>query len=225
MPSIALVHSPLLGPSSWTRVAEELGRAGDTVVVPDLRHAVETDGTVAAVVATAVEQLPRSELALVGHSGAGVLLPLISRAMGVPAVSFVFVDAHLPSIEGARPIVEEDFRAFLGALATDGRLPRWSTWWGADAMASLVPDEALRSELCAEMPQVPLSYFDGRVDEVSGWADRPCGYVRLSQLYEDQAARATEMGWPVERLAAGHLHAVVDPHAVTSALRRVHAAL
>lgn len=225
MPTIALVHSPLVGPSSWAGVAEALERTGVDVVVPDVRHAAEVGGTVAAVVAAAVQQMPSSEVVLVGHSGSGVLLPLIAESAGVPVAQFVFVDAHLPPTEGTRPLVDEEFRKFLDELSTDGRLPQWSTWWGADAMAALVPDEAHRSELCEEMPQVPLSYFDEEVDAVSGWADRPCGYVRLSVLYEEQAATATKMGWPVERLSAGHLHAVVDPQAVSSAIRRVLGAL
>ena len=36
--------------------------------------------------------------------------------MGVPAASFVFVDAHLPPIDGARPLAEEGFRTFLGCM-------------------------------------------------------------------------------------------------------------
>lgn len=190
-------------------------------MVPDVRRAAEAGGTVNAVVASASEQLPSSELVLVGHSGSGVLLPLIADAAAAPVTCFVFVDAHLPPTHGTQPLADADFREFLDALTTDGRLPRWSTWWGVDAMAALVPDERLRDDLCDEMPRVPLSYFGDEVHAVSGWMERPCGYVQLSAGYEDQATNAAAMGWPVERFSAGHLHTVVDPQAVASAIRRV----
>ena len=32
-----------------------------------------------------------------------------------------------------------------GAIATDGVLPPWSRWFGADAMREVVPDERLRA--------------------------------------------------------------------------------
>ena len=35
-PVLVLVHSPLVGPFSWSPVAEVLRRRGETVLVPDL---------------------------------------------------------------------------------------------------------------------------------------------------------------------------------------------
>jgi len=64
----------------------------------------------------------------------------------------------------------------LRATATDGVLAPWSSWFGADAMRELVPDEQLRAELEAEMPRLPLSYFEATVPLPNDWAHRrPCG--------------------------------------------------
>lgn len=221
MATVALVHSPLVGPSTWAGVADVLTSLGQQVVVPDLRHAAETEGTIDAVVAAAIEQFPITNLILVGHSGSGVLLPHIGEEARVPVAGFVFVDAHLPPTQGAQPIADEDFREFLDVLASDGRLPPWSTWWGPETMTGLVPDQLLRNQVCAEMPSVPLAYFDEQVMGASTWSEYPCGYVRLSSLYEDQARRADERGWPIERFSAGHLHMVVDPRAVAEAILNV----
>lgn len=221
MATVALMHSPLVGPSTWAAVADELAALGHRVVVPDLRHAAETEGTIDAVVAAAAEQLPITDFVLVGHSGSGVLLPRIGEQAHAPIAGFVFVDAHLPPTQGAQPIADEDFRELLDVLASDGRLPPWSTWWGPETMAGLVPDELLRNQLCSEMPRVPLAYFDEQVMGASTWREQPCGYVRLSSLYEEQAQMASDMGWPIERFSAGHLHMVVDPTAVAGAILNV----
>lgn len=219
--TVALMHSPLVGPSTWAAVADELARLGHQVVVPDLRHAVESEGTIDSVVAAAVEQLPITEFVLVGHSGSGVLLPHFGEQAHADVGGFVFVDAHLPPTRGSQPIADEGFREFLGDLASDGRLPPWSTWWGSETMAELVPDELIRHELSSEMPRVPLAYFDEQVTGASTWREQPCSYVRLSALYEDQARMASDMGWPIERFSAGHLHMVVNPTAVTRAILNV----
>lgn len=190
-------------------------------VVPDVRAAAEIHGTITAVVESAAEQLPTSEAVLVGHSGSGLLLPLIAQAARDVITCLVFVDAHLPPTRQRVPLAEEEFREFLDTLTVGGRLPRWCDWWGADVMASLVPDERLRNDICIEMPRIPRDYFDQHVDVINGWTDLRCGYVRLSELYEEQAAAATELGWPVKRFSAGHLHALVDPGAVASAIHQV----
>src|SRR5438034_515867 len=93
-----LVPSPLVGPFTWSLVADELVARGHQVLVPDLsdegtgpwweRH-----------VASAGAQLSGDrelDIALVGHSGAGALLPLIARAAAIRPAAYVFVDAGLP---------------------------------------------------------------------------------------------------------------------------------
>src|SRR5499427_821995 len=82
---LVLVHSPNLGPGSWRPVADELTRAGHQVVVPSL--AGFTDGGppyVPRLVRLAAGQVPASpagEVILVTHSGAGVFVPHLVRAV------------------------------------------------------------------------------------------------------------------------------------------------
>ncbi len=224
-PRLSLIHSPLVGPSSWAGVAAALSKRGVDVSVPDLRHAAESIGTIEAIVRAVTHVLPPDEQILVGHSGAGMLLPTIAEASVANVVGFVFVDAHLPPMDGRVDLADAGFKGFLDSLATDGRLPGWSQWWGAEAMAMMVPDEGLRAALELEMPSLPLAYFSQELEASRGWATRPCGYIRLSELYEPSAEAAEGLGWPVERFSAGHLHAAVDPAGVTSALLTIVEAL
>jgi hypothetical protein len=81
-----LVHSPVVGPTTWRWVADEL-RAGHDVVVPDLRHAA-AGGDVNSVIVAAAAAVPPEwlDVIAVGHSGAGVVLP------GAPRTSAGAVD-------------------------------------------------------------------------------------------------------------------------------------
>jgi len=104
----------------------------------------------------------------------------------------------------------------LGALATDGVLPPWSSWFDEDAMRALVPDVRLRADLEDEMPRLPLSHFDASVPLPHGWDELPCAYLLLaSEPYGESAADARDRGWPVAEIpGAQHLALVTDPIAV-----------
>jgi pimeloyl-ACP methyl ester carboxylesterase len=220
-----LVHSPLVGPGTWSPVARELERRGRRAVVPSLlgpagappghwRRCVEA-------VRDAVRALSEP-VVLVGHSGGGLLLPVIADAVAPPISGLIFVDSGVPASTGETPLVP---RAFLDQLHTPdvgGVLPPWSSWFGEDAMRDLVPDEALRAALTREMPSLPLSYFEQSVPSPAGWDRIPCAYLLLSDAYREAASEASERGWRVEEITgAQHLHIAVAPEAVTDALLRM----
>ena len=216
-----LVHSPLVGPATWRFAAAALEARGMSAVVPSLlgfenfpppRWRRCVDLAVAAVPAYS------AGLVLVGHSGAGALLPWIGRWLRPRVRAYVFADAGLPAADGPTPVVPPAFRAFLETRAAAGRLPPWSEWWGDDALRELVPDDALRELVSAEMPALPLDYFAEQVPLAGGWPDAPCGYLRFSDAYEPAAAEAGARGWPVASLEGGHLHPAVRPDAVAAAL-------
>jgi hypothetical protein len=124
-----LIHGPPVGPATWQWVAESLTLAGHDVVVPDLRQAA-VSGHAAAVVRDAVAACLSDTDVVVGHSGAGLLLPSIVNSLSMPVrPRLVFVDAAIPDCEGeARlgPAVVD----LLRPLAVNGVLPPWSVWWG-----------------------------------------------------------------------------------------------
>ena len=219
-PAFALIHSPLTGPSTWAGVVAELRTRGLRVLHPDIRDAAAHATSVVDVVAVAAAQLPDSDLVLVGHSAAGILLPAIAEATGRRAAGFVFVDSHLPGDGGVLSVAPEGYLELIAPLAVEGVLPRWADWW-TTAMERLVPESGTREALRGDMPRLPLRYFEGAVSVPGGWTEAPCGYVRLSEAFEPVAADAEERGWPVIRMTAGHLHLAVDPVSVASAILSV----
>lgn len=173
---------------------------------------------VEALVARARAAIGTGAAVLVGHSGAGPLLPAIGGA------GYVVVDGGLPPKRGDAPLAPPELLKHLDPLTTDGRLAPWSQWWGDGAMTHLVPDPTVRNEIEAELPMLPRAYFDERARAPDGWSTSPAGYVQLSPAYAAEAHEARDRGWPVEVLDSGHLHMVVDPDAVADAIVRVEAA-
>jgi hypothetical protein len=164
---------------------------------------------------------------LVGHSGAGLLLPAIADALTVEVAALVFVDSFLPPAGGVLPLAPAEYMEQLRGLATDGLLPPWSDWFGEDAMRELIPDERLRAELEAEMPRLPLSYFKASVPLPDGWDSRRCAYLLFAaEPYGRSAAEARARGWPVAEIqGAKHLAMAIEPIAVTEALLDLERAL
>jgi pimeloyl-ACP methyl ester carboxylesterase len=223
-PAFVLVHSPLVGPTSWLPVAHELERRGRAAVVPSLLGVADAPSPqwrhVPDAVRGATSHL-RERVVLVGHSGAGLLLPVIADALAIEVDALVFVDSFLPPPAGPTPLAPPGLIDQLRAMATDGVLAPWSRWFGADAMRELVPDERLRSDLEAEMPRLPLSYFESTVPLPAEWRNRrPCAYLLLSpNLYDPSAAEARAAGWPVfEIQGVQHLAIATNPIPVTEAL-------
>jgi hypothetical protein len=224
MPNVpfVLVHSPLVGPVTWAGVAAEL-RAGDVdAIVPSLVEATRRGQPAwraqADAVADAAARAGFKRPVVVGHSGAGALLPVVGEALdGVGG--YMFVDAGLPEGGGTRlASLHPSLRSHLENLEHDGMLPPWSEWWSRDTLERLVPDEPVRAAFVAELEPVPLRVFEETLPEVRGWPDAPCGYLRFSEAYEGEEADAAGLGWPVAHLRGSHLEMLLQPIAVAAAL-------
>jgi hypothetical protein len=146
---------------------------------------------------------------LVGHSGAGPLLPQIRERAGRITDALVFVDAGVPPEVGEADLMPDEILAELRPMTTDGMLPPWSDWFGPGVMQELIPER--RAIVSGELPRLPLSYFEDSVPMPAGWARSKCGFVQLSDPYAADAAQAARRGWPVLRRPGAHLDIVTRP--------------
>jgi hypothetical protein len=219
MSSFTLVHSPLVGPLSWSAVQVELRKRGHEVEVPSLVSAATSGSWQACVDAAVGGAAAGDDLVLVGHSGAGPLLPLIAGRMDPPPERLVFVDAILPPEEGERS-VSAPLLQHLRTIETEGRLPPWSEWFGSVFMEELIPDDYLRNAVVADMPKLPLSYFEGVIPVPTGWARTSCRYVLLSEVYREEVVEATSRGWQVYELLGSHLDILTRPVEIADSLER-----
>jgi hypothetical protein len=223
-PLIVLIPSPLIGPYSWSLVAEELEARGRRALVSiDLDAPLPPEPvwrqTVGGV-ARGLRDVPSDQpVVLVAHSAAGPLLPAIGSSLAQPISAYLFVDARLPgegssrldAIEADDPAVAAERRAMLAA----GRqFPVWTD----DDLREEVPDREQRRALLDELRPRGTDFWTEPLPAVAGWPDAPCAYLRFTGPYRSAADRARRAGWPTRELPAGHFHAVVDPAAVADAL-------
>jgi len=224
---IALIHSPLVGPATWTLVAEALRSSGHRVATPAASAWGVERADDAGLGARIVDQLApaRSERwALVGHSGAGGLLPAIADA-GLDVAAALFVDAVLPHpgqswLETAPPAL----RAEVLNSAREAHAAPWPEWFAPALLERLLPDRAMREAFAAECEPIPLDYLTAPSPRPSAWPPAACAYLQLSDGY-DAETEAAARHWPVERLPLHHLAMLTEPAKVAAAIERMLAAI
>ena len=210
---LVLVHSPLVGPATWSGVAPLLAERGYDVRIADLGDTLNDGPPYSHRQAEVIARCAAGEPAiLIGHSGAGALLAPAGLEAG-GALGYLFVDAGLP-IPGRSQMstMPLDLADRLRQMADrDGWLPPWPQWWGDEGLAELVPDAGTRRRFAAECPKLPLALFDELLPE---GRDAPGAYLRLSHAYDEPATQARARGWPVIELASHHLAPLTDPATV-----------
>jgi hypothetical protein len=191
-------------------LAEALDALGWSTTVPDLRDGLSSPEAYVAAAGHAVDTVD----VVIGHSGAGALLPAV--AAKVTASTTVFIDALVPdAAEVSMP--SGRFIELLDSLpVTAGRLPPWHEWWPQETLAQLVPDESLRRLVVTEVRRVPRSFYDNPVPLPKRWWTRPAVFLQLSAAYDDDRSRAERWGWPTRRLDGHHLDLVSGPDAIAT---------
>ncbi|MER5227459.1 alpha/beta fold hydrolase [Streptomyces flaveus] len=225
-PTLVLVHSPLVGASAWQPVARLLGARGHTTVVPNLAGVLADAGPyyarLAATVADDIARRDEERIVLVGHSGAGTLLPAVAHATAATVVGMVFVDASLPHPGRAWfDAGPTEMRDQLQGLARQGTLPPWNEWFPPGTIEELLPDPALRGRFCAELPRVPLAYFDEPAPECPDPSPAHSAYLQLSDVYSAEADQAEREGWRVRRRQTHHLAILTEPEEVSATLEEL----
>jgi len=212
-----LVHSPATGPLVWAGVAAELRAAGRAVAVPDLRETLADEpGWASRQVEAAVGQSTvDGPYVVVGHSWAGTLIPAIGARLGDVA-AYLFVDASFPRPGRSFAQTAPALMDLVLGMTRDGWTEPWPRWWGEQEMAAALPDPAVRAAFEAQCRPLPLGMFREPAPVVRGFPDAPCGYLRLSEAYDLDDARA--LGWQVGDLPGDHLSMVTDPAGVTAAM-------
>jgi alpha/beta hydrolase family protein len=211
-----LVHAPMVGPTTWRLVADELLGLGHLAIVPSLagrawqgtpiwKHHVDA----------VVEALGSMRGAVVvGHSGAGPLLPLIAERADVAGA--IFVDAFtkqtgpFPASFARRP-----------GRAGRGVIPSWAD---DGTLQPLIPDDELRQRCLDEIEGLPEEYFSEIVPSPRGTQLRSA-YVLFSEVYRRTADEMRSRGIAVRELPGGHFHMLVQPRAVSDALVAITAEL
>lgn len=220
--TIVLVHSPFLGPASLRPLADALAGHGHAAVLLDLRPSVVAAPVHQVLLGVFADVLSDAALTgpvvLVGHSGAGPLLPAFADTLEEGVTGLVYLDAGLPTPGRSwRDTVDAELYKGLRDRTREGLLPRWPHWFEPDPLATL--DPALRAEIADEAPEVPIAFLKEARPDVE-WTG-PAGYVALSEAYAEDLHHAEQLGWPAVRLNSTHLAPATDPEPVAEAILRV----
>jgi hypothetical protein len=186
MATFVLVHGAWHGAWVWDKLRVELERRGHETVAMDLPV---SDGTAtwndyAEVIQEAMEQVPTPPI-LVGHSLAGMAIPIV--ASRTPVESLVFLCAVVPSLTGDHweGAPEPAAPGTFGALATDADgSSRWTDFDNAVFTMYQNWDRAEAADGYARLrPQNASSLWD-RPYPLTEWPD-----CRIMSVYasEDRA--------------------------------------
>ncbi|WP_285747177.1 hypothetical protein [Lentzea sp. NBRC 105346] len=224
MSTVVLLHSPFLGPASLRPLADALAARGWPVLLMDLQMTVNEPPVHQRLIGAFADALEDSmvtdDIVLVGHSGAGPLLPGFADALESPVSGIVYLDSDLPTPGRAwRDTVDPSLVSEIKSRVRAGKLPRWDLWFSPDPLSSLVFDAVLREEIRDEIPEVSWEFLKEQRPAVA-WLG-PSGYVQLSDAYSVAADEAEQRGWPVKRMSSHHLAAATDPVTVADALTDV----
>lgn len=219
-PSFILINSPLLGLLTWSLVAEQLREQGYPIfeykllddaqsVLPFWKQEVENFDLVL--------KATESETLMVGHSGAGVLLPALGQKLTVNG--YIFVDAvvlfepasRLEMLAAENAELAESFEVHLKA---GGHFPNWND----EQLQALIPDADLRQRLLMDVRPRTLPFFTERIDLPNDWDQSRCGYIKLSDSYTYYASQAEARGWPVLRRDAHHFVMLTEPVVIAKML-------
>jgi pimeloyl-ACP methyl ester carboxylesterase len=221
---LLLVNSPLVGHETWEPVAADLAADGYAVTVPDLTGILTAGPPYhlrqARVIAGSAAG---REVILIGYSRGGSLLAAAGAMLGHKARGYIFVDARLPTpgcswLQTTSP----DLVAHLLGLADpQGWLPPWPYWWAEEELTAILPDPVVRERFVTRCPRLPLAMFEEPDPPAPGWPDAPGAYLQLSEAYDDDAASARDLGWPVRELPSDHLALLTQPGQVAREIREL----
>lgn len=219
MATLVLVHSPLVGPSTWLRLAPELERRGHTVAVPSLQSAATGGGPYADAFAQTVSATlsPAEDVVLIAHSGAGLFLPAIAGRLERLA-GCLFIDATL-SRDGecwldTVPAEVRESQSFRQAAAR-GVVP--NPWTDPALWRTVgITDEPLAALLAREAIEPSLALYEERVYLPPNWPGVPAGYLAFvpNPFYAPLVQQARAAGWLVRELPGTHFEMLVRPDAV-----------
>lgn len=216
-PVLCLLPSPLLGPSCWRSVADVLSDRGWTVA--GARRPSRAPRGAADALGAYLAAIPSDrDVVLIPHSNAGLFVPSLAAQRQV--AGYVFVDAGLPLDAGVSvPMIPAEFYDMLAGKADDtGLLPPWTQWWDGEDLSGLFPDARMREVVERDQQRLPLSYFEESVSVPADWPARPGAYLAFGDTYAAERASAVAHGWPVTTLPGEHLHMLVDPDGVATAI-------
>jgi pimeloyl-ACP methyl ester carboxylesterase len=164
--TFALVHGAWHGAWCWERLTPELEARGHSVVAMDLPSddPAATFETYADVVAAALETEPEGEVVLVGHSLAGLTIPLVAARGRVSRLVYLCALVPIPARSFLEQLASEEEmlnRAYLAGMSEpdgDGRRGWADEGLARDFLFADCDEPATQAALGRLRPQAQAPY-------------------------------------------------------------------
>lgn len=212
--TFVLVHGAWHGGWCWTPMADILRGEGHRVYTPTLtglgaRAHLSTDETDLDTHITDVASTLRyedlSDVVLVGHSYAGMVITGVADQMADKLHALVFLDAFLPDPGQSFANIIGDVD--LAALAVDQRVPPMlsvAELGITDAALAAFVEERLTGQPIGTLQQ-DLQFDPGRVAQVRRI------FIQTSELFGNEAGKAASAGFEMGRMEGGHNAMLTQP--------------
>jgi pimeloyl-ACP methyl ester carboxylesterase len=230
MSTFVLVHGSFLGGWVWRRVHRHLAAAGHEVFAPTLTglgersHLATTDTGLYLHIEDVVQVLgceDLSEVVLVGHSYAGMVISGVAEEVPERLARIVYLDAFVPA----------NGQSAFDLMPLPGIAEQWIARARGEGNGWLVPpfppeslgitdpaDVAWVAQRLTSMPllthQEPVRLPAERAREL------PRSYILCAgyPLFQRTARTCERQGWPCHRLETGHAAMVTAPAELAAAL-------
>jgi hypothetical protein len=212
------VPSPKLGTESMQALGRRLSTSRSKSIIfqqEELPKTAAIGSFVNEIIRQARDITDASEVAVLTHSAAGLLVPGLARVL-VSTRQTRFRYLHLDTRLSARRVslLGDLTAAKATQLSEHGRLPKWSAWTTQSRWEAMIPNARLRVTLDRSLPELPLSFtieeFDYNPNNI-----RDAAYVQLSDNRTLDADLAVRLGWRVVRAPeVGHMAPVDHPDAL-----------
>jgi pimeloyl-ACP methyl ester carboxylesterase len=224
MATFVLVPGSWLGAWAWARVVPLLREAGHDVHavtltgLGDRAHLGSGDTDLSThiqdVVAT-IEAEELSDVVLVGHSYAGIVVDAVAARIPDRISHVVYLAAALP-VAGASlfDAAGEEFRGYVEAQSRDGRWP----FIGYDELAMFYGNHGLTADDLAWIRRHAVAHPLGTYTEPSvvSATTMPKTYIRCTE----DAPQELPDGWGYAELATGHWPMVTQPAELAALLEK-----
>lgn len=229
--TFVLVHGAWHGGWCWDAVAGRLRAQGHACVAPTLRGLAHRRGALTPEldaddhvddVASLVEALDLRQIVLVLHSYAGLLGPALQARLGPRIVHRCFIEAVIPTpgqcmLDLVAPAAARRFERAAHEHGDGWRLPP------PDPAQFHLGGAIAADEVARRLTPHPWRSFTAplrapQADVLAHAGSYLLASDRDPQPYAGFAARADAAGWPVTRMAGGHLLMLTQPAALADYL-------
>lgn len=237
MKNFVLIHGACHGGWCWTKVAEQLRSHDFTVYTPTLTgmgervHLLNESVTIQTHIDDIVNVLRYEDLSdviLVGHSYAGLIIPAVNEAVPEKISQLIFLDSYIPAHgKTGFEILEKEYQdswQYVAQVSGNG----WRMPAGEDSLDIWgVKEPEIRKFLLFKITDFSINFLRTPIFFTKHFENVKKSYIRCTQpCYVNDLMlpfyhQAKNQGWPIYKIDTGHEPMLTTPTELTKILLEI----